>query len=114
YWLLDIDNGIMNEPMVDIERTTDEWETTGNWPHERAEPGTIWLRPENEEVPGSLMTSPILGEFTQSFNDNPEQTEQQMVEDEFTAKENRLMYLSPELKVEVQLSGVPKLNKNAS
>ncbi|EQB38576.1 MULTISPECIES: Xaa-Pro dipeptidyl-peptidase [Virgibacillus] len=114
YWLLDIDNGIMNEPMVDIERTADEWETTGNWPNEGAEPVTIRLAPENEEVPGSLMTSPILGEFTQSFIDNPEQTEQQMVEDEFTAKENRLMYLSPELKDEVQLSGVPKLNINAS
>jgi X-Pro dipeptidyl-peptidase len=32
YWLHGIDNGIMAEPMVDVERAPDVWETHATWP----------------------------------------------------------------------------------
>src|SRR5699024_4645582 len=50
----------------------------------------------------------------QTFTDDPEQTEQEMVEDEFTTKENRLMFLSSELKEDMTLSGVPEFDIRAT
>ncbi|MBY7144679.1 Xaa-Pro dipeptidyl-peptidase [Virgibacillus sp. NKC19-3] len=114
YWLLDIENGIMDEPMVDIERAADEWETQSNWPDSDSKAVKVRLSPASEDLPGTLMTSPVINNLTQSFIDNPDQTEQQMVEDQFTTKDNRLLFLSPELNSEVQLSGVPELDIQAS
>ena len=37
HWLQGLDNGIMNEPKVDIETTADTWETAADWPV----PGTV-------------------------------------------------------------------------
>ncbi|WP_433958370.1 Xaa-Pro dipeptidyl-peptidase [Cytobacillus horneckiae] len=114
YWLLDIDNGIMDEPMADVERGLDQWETHSNWPDEKAEKVKMRFAPQTEELPGSVMTSPLLEEAIQTFTDNPRQTEQQMVTGEFTQKENRLIYMTPELEGDVRLSGIPELNITAS
>ncbi|GAB3801892.1 Xaa-Pro dipeptidyl-peptidase [Virgibacillus kimchii] len=113
YWLLDIDNGIMDEPMVDIERGKDEWETYSAWPDENTEDVNVRLAP-SDELPGTLATSPVLDSFTQSFSDDPRQTDAEMVEDEFTDKDNRLIFLSPELEEDVRLSGVPELDIHAA
>ncbi|WP_373893926.1 Xaa-Pro dipeptidyl-peptidase [Virgibacillus natechei] len=114
YWLLDIENGIMDEPVVDIERSADEWETQSNWPDSDSKAVKVRLSPASEDLPGTLMTSPVINNLTQSFTDNPRQTEQQMVEEAFTSKDNRLIFLSPELNSEVQLSGVPELDIQAT
>ncbi|WP_405099639.1 Xaa-Pro dipeptidyl-peptidase [Oceanobacillus sp. FSL H7-0719] len=113
YWLLDIDNGIMDEPMAEIERGVDDWDTEETWPAADAEQVDIKLAPAVEELPGTLTTAPVIEEHTQSFIDNPRQTEGEMVENEFTAKENRLMFLTPELTEDVRISGVPKMNLQA-
>ncbi|WP_164215727.1 Xaa-Pro dipeptidyl-peptidase [Virgibacillus sp. YIM 98842] len=113
YWLLDIDNGIMDEPTVDIEHGKDDWETYSAWPDEDMEEVKVRLAP-SDELPGTLATSPVLGEFTQSFTDDPRQRDEQMVEDEFTDKDNRLIFLSPELEEDVRLSGVPELDISAA
>ncbi|MFJ7934586.1 Xaa-Pro dipeptidyl-peptidase [Sporosarcina sp. NPDC096371] len=113
YWLLDIDNGIMDEPMVDIERAADEWETHSTWPDVDTESVKVRLAPADGDLLGTLQTSPVLGDFTQSFTDNNRQTDTQMAEGEFTAKENRLLFLSPELTGDVRLSGVPLVDIQA-
>src|SRR5699024_7492391 len=104
HWLLDIDNGIMDEPTVDIERSADEWETYSSWPLEESESVKVKLGPATEKLPGTMTTTAVKGNYSQTFTDNPDQTEQEMVEDELTAKENRLMFLSPELKEDMTLS----------
>ncbi len=88
----------MDEPMVDIERAADEWKTYSSWPDVDSESVKVRLSPASEGLPGTLKTSPVLGNFTQSFIDNSRQTEKQMVEDEFTVKENRIQFLSPVIK----------------
>jgi X-Pro dipeptidyl-peptidase len=113
YWLLDIDNGIMDEPMVDIEHGKDDWETYSSWPDEDKEDVKVRLAP-SEDLPGTFATSPVLGDAAQSFTDDPRQTDAQMVEDEFTDKDNRLIFLSPELEGDVRLSGVPELDISAA
>lgn len=114
YWLLDIDNGIMDEPMVDIERAADEWETESGWPAAESKSVRVRLSSGTDQLPGGVVTSPVLDNQTQTFRDNPRQSDQQMVEDEFNSKENRLIFLSPELGQDVRLSGVPELNIEAS
>ncbi|WP_269410961.1 Xaa-Pro dipeptidyl-peptidase [Lentibacillus daqui] len=113
YWLMGIDNGIMDEPMVDIEREADEWETHSNWPDNDSENVTLRLAPADDELPGTFLTSPLLEDVTQTYTDDAGQTEIQMVEDEYTQKENRLMFLSPELDKDVRLSGIPEVNIDA-
>lgn len=110
YWLLDIENGIMDEPQVDIEQAADVWETYSSWPDVDAESVSVRLSPANEDLPGTLETSPVLGDITQSFTDNARQTDTQMAEGEYIVKDNRLIFLSPELTGDVRLSGVPELD----
>lgn len=113
YWLLDIDNGIMDEPMVEIERGNGNWEDEETWPAANTENVDIRLAPATEDLPGTLQTAPVINEETQTFVDNPSQTEQQAVEDEFTEKENRLIFLTPELTEDVRMSGIPEINLQA-
>ncbi|MDY0409299.1 Xaa-Pro dipeptidyl-peptidase [Virgibacillus soli] len=113
YWLLGIENGIMDEPTVDIERAADEWETYTSWPDAEADEVAVKLAPANETLPGTLHTGPVIHKEIQSFIDNPRQTEREMVEDEFTTKDNRLIFLTPELEEDIRLSGVPEMNLSA-
>ncbi|MCF6408808.1 Xaa-Pro dipeptidyl-peptidase [Pseudalkalibacillus salsuginis] len=113
YWLLDINNGIMDEPLVDIERAADAWETYSSWPDADSEPVKIRFRPGNEELPGALTTGPVQGNYSQSFTDDLDQGNDEMVEDEFTNKENRLIFLSPELTNNIRISGVPQMDISA-
>lgn len=113
YWLLDIDNGIMDEPTVDIERNADEWETHSAWPDPEVETVEVKLAPENDSLPGTLTTGPIIHSDTKSFVDNPRQSERDMVEDEFENKDHRLVFLTDELEEDMRLSGVPEFNINA-
>ena len=112
--MLGIENGIMDEPMADIETDANEWETYSTWPDAAAEPVEIRLGPADGELPGTLTLDPVEGEQTQTYTDNPLQREREMVEDEFTAKENRLIFLSPELENAVRFSGTPEINLRAS
>ncbi|RYG72203.1 Xaa-Pro dipeptidyl-peptidase [Lentibacillus lipolyticus] len=113
HWLLGIENGIMDEPRVDIERAADEWETYASWPLEGSKSVKVKLGPAKDGLPGTLTTTAVRGNYSQTFTDDPEQTEQEMVEDNRTAKENRLMFLSPELNEDVTLSGVPEFDIRA-
>src|SRR5690606_21735827 len=67
YWLHGIDNGIMNEPMVDIERLPDVWETHADWPLPDTRPTHIWLRPGAEGEPGELSVHPGRGNVSRTF-----------------------------------------------
>ncbi|WP_264740097.1 Xaa-Pro dipeptidyl-peptidase [Cytobacillus firmus] len=114
YWLMDIENGIMDEPAVDIERGADNWETQSSWPDQNAANVKIRLAPgENDQTNGMLTAGPVKGNFQQSFTDNPTQTEQQMVTNETAVKSDRLSFLSPQLEEDVRLSGIPEISLRA-
>ncbi|GHH96929.1 Xaa-Pro dipeptidyl-peptidase [Neobacillus kokaensis] len=115
YWLMGIQNGIMDEPQVDIERAADEWETRGAWPDNNAQEFKIRLAPgEKEDGPGVLTTGPVRGNLSQPFTDNPRQTETQMVSNETTVKSDRLVFLSEPLSDDVRLSGAPEISLRAT
>ncbi|MED4205019.1 Xaa-Pro dipeptidyl-peptidase [Neobacillus mesonae] len=115
YWLMGIQNGIMDEPQVDIERAADVWETRAAWPDTSAKEFKIRFAPgENEDGAGVLTTGPVRGNFSQSFTDNPRQTETQMVTNETTVKSDRLVFLSEPLSDDVRLSGAPEISLRAT
>lgn len=115
YWLMGINNGIMDEPAVDIERGADVWETQAAWPTPEAKNFKIRLaQGDNESSPGVLTTGPVTGNFTQSFTDNPSQTEVQMVTDEMTVRSDRLVFLSEALTDDVRMSGMPEISLRAN
>ncbi|MBX9975884.1 Xaa-Pro dipeptidyl-peptidase [Cytobacillus firmus] len=114
YWLMDFENGIMDEPAVDIERGADNWETQFSWPDQNAANVKIRLAPgENDQTNGMLTTGPVKGNSQQTFTDNPTQTEQQMVTNETAVKSDRLAFLSPPLEEDVRLSGIPEISLRA-
>jgi X-Pro dipeptidyl-peptidase len=114
YWLLNIENGIMDEPAVDIERGADNWETQSSWPDKDAQEVKIRFAPGvNEQANGILTTGPVTGNFTQSFTDNPRQTEREMVTNETIVKSDRLAFLSEPLTEDVRFSGVPEISLRA-
>ncbi|MBB6451286.1 X-Pro dipeptidyl-peptidase [Geomicrobium halophilum] len=111
--LLDIDNGIMDEPMADVERAASEWKTYDSWPDTEASTVHLNLGSEDGDRPGILTDAPVQEGETQSFTNDP-QSESELVADPFEDNDNRLIFLSPELEEEVRFSGTPKVDINAS
>lgn len=89
YWLYDIDNGIMAEPMVRIQRPDGAWENHADWP----EPGTHDVR-----VP---LRS---GRFT----DDPAQHENAIIADPSVTQPHRLAYVGDPLSAPLRISGPPR------
>ncbi|AXF58027.1 Xaa-Pro dipeptidyl-peptidase [Salicibibacter kimchii] len=110
--LLNIDNGIMDEPMADIETAPTEWETHDYWPDEEA--STVDLRiGSDDELPGMLTDAPVQEGERQSFTNNP-QSEDELAAEPFEERDDRLMFLSPELEEEVRFSGTPEVDMQAT
>ena len=111
YWLQGVDNGIMREPMVDIERAPDVWETAADWPLTAARPVDLWLAPSSRtlSVRPNRPTAPTL-----SFQDDPLQRETTMIGNELAVQPNRLTYVSRPLTAPLHISGTPTVGLQAS
>ena len=114
YWLQDIDNGIMNEPMVDIERRADRWRSYKTWPSKRAKPVRLFLRARKHGRPGALSRRRAAPQSVQRFKDDPTQGEASMASGRFKDKEGRLLFLTTKVRRSVRLSGTPKVRIRAS
>jgi X-Pro dipeptidyl-peptidase len=110
YWLQGVDNGIMREPAVDIERAPDVWETAATWPVPGSRPTNVSLAPSGTlSVRPNRPTDPKL-----RFQDDPQQRETTMVGNETVVQPNRLAYVSRPLTAPLHVSGTPKVNLTAS
>jgi X-Pro dipeptidyl-peptidase len=114
HWLYRIDNGIMAEPMADVEVAPYQWQTSRRWPVPAAEPTALALSgPSADGRPGTLRPGPAPAAGRQSFVDDPGQFAEELVDDELTADPNRLAYLSKPLDRAVRLSGTPRVSVRA-
>ncbi|TDD37342.1 CocE/NonD family hydrolase [Nonomuraea terrae] len=113
HWLYDIDNGVMDEPMADIQRPDGSWETHSSWPDASTSPVSLSFGPATGEVAGTLSPDAPTGNPTQSFVD---QIESQAVKvgDPSEARPGRLVYVTPPLTEELRLSGTPSLDVRMS
>ena len=111
FWLYGVQNGIMREPMVDIERAPDVWETAANWPLPASSSVDVWLASSSRtlSVKPNPPSAPVL-----SFQDDPLQRETTMVGNELAVQPNRLAYVSAPLTAPLHISGTPTINLQAS
>lgn len=102
-----IDNGIMAEPAVTIERSKGVWTEYATWPDAAAEDTRLTLTPGSGE-PGALAPSrPRDVGATETIVDDASITAEQLAADPATASPHRLAYLTPELTEPLRLSGTP-------
>ncbi|MGH3057367.1 MAG: CocE/NonD family hydrolase [Gaiellaceae bacterium] len=113
YWLQGYPNGIMDEPMADVEVDPDVWETYDNWPVPGTEDVNVWLRPG--EAAGTLALTPEPGRpQTRSFTDNPNQGETAAISNPETPSTSKLAFLSQPLVQDLRISGAPRITVRAT
>ncbi len=107
-WLYGIENGIMGEPAVDIERKPGKWATYPTWPSRRRRMVSLWFGPKEGERLGTLSRSRAAEGKTQSYVDSqPDRSsyESYVVENPKTEKPERLLFLTNKLNRDVRVSG---------
>jgi X-Pro dipeptidyl-peptidase len=114
HWLYRIDNGIMREPMADIEISPNRWETAATWPVPGTRSRPLFFGPSADDRPGTLNALPTGIGSEMSFVDDTAQTGEQLADNELAADPNRLVYLTRPLERAVRLSGTPRVTVRAS
>ncbi|WBB69409.1 Xaa-Pro dipeptidyl-peptidase [Micromonospora sp. WMMD812] len=117
YWLQGVKNGIMAEPMADIERAPDVWETQRSWPVPGTRTTDVWLRPGAEGAAGALSVRPSPGKESRTFQDTPTMSQTTAIRhpsDPQANTANRLVFLSEPLKAPLHISGTPIVRIKAS
>jgi X-Pro dipeptidyl-peptidase len=114
HWLYRIDNGIMREPMADVEVAPTVWRTARTWPIPGARPTALaFAGPGADGRPGTLVPWPARPAGRQAFVDDPARTAEELAGGELDADPNRLVYLSAPLRRETRLSGTPTVTVRA-
>ncbi len=99
FWLHGVDNGIMDEPMLDIQRENGRWSREATWPPRNVRKKVLW--PTDS---GQLVTwAPDAA--TASFTDDPLQSENTMARNPETPSDSRLAFQTKPLKKDVRISG---------
>ncbi len=109
HWLHDVENGIMAEPVADVETAPNRWGTHRTWPVPGSRPTPFFLGPAD-----ALSRAPAGWGTTASFVDDPARTAEELTDDELAADPNRLAYLSAPLSAGVRLSGTPRVTLQAA
>jgi X-Pro dipeptidyl-peptidase len=109
YWLQDLPNGVMREPMATVERAPDTWVDEQTWPAKGAftlpvslgagdgTTGTLGLRPGK---PGAVAT----------VVDNPDLSERDAIATPNTAVAGRQVFLSAPLPRDLRISGTTTIS----
>ncbi|MGC9665361.1 Xaa-Pro dipeptidyl-peptidase [Planosporangium sp. 12N6] len=114
HWLYRIDNGIMRQPLADVETAPGQWTTHRSWPVPGTRGVPLFLGPAADQRPGTLTRLPALGGGRQTFTDDPAQTAEQLVDDELADDPHRLAFLTAPLDRATRLSGTPRVTVRAS
>jgi X-Pro dipeptidyl-peptidase len=106
FWLLGIDNGIMGEPMADVERAADVWQTSASWPP--AGTSTVNYVLQGTGDPGVLASSGA-GSGSLSLTDAPSLSEANAAGSPTTARTGRKVYQTPVLASALRVAGTPTI-----
>ncbi|SDJ07527.1 X-Pro dipeptidyl-peptidase [Lentzea albidocapillata subsp. violacea] len=104
HWLKGADNGIMNEPMADVQKSDGSWEQAAAWPRPDTKDTTLYFGPAAGGMSGSLTTAPVPG-GTQTLGANANISEATMMANPETASTRRLAYVTAPLTKAARLSG---------
>ncbi|WP_207222819.1 Xaa-Pro dipeptidyl-peptidase [Herbihabitans rhizosphaerae] len=117
HWLFGVDNGIMDEPLADVQRPAGDYVKSADWPVPDSRDTTLHLSAPNATDPGALRPAPGgPADVRQSFVDKGRElnTDKALVPNPDTANPNRLVYLSEPLGKEAHLSGTPSVSVKVS
>ncbi|WP_394619821.1 CocE/NonD family hydrolase [Lentzea sp. JNUCC 0626] len=104
HWLKGANNGIMSEPMADVQKPDGSWEQAASWPRPNTQDTTLYFGPAANGMSGSLTTSPVTS-GTQRLGDNANLSESLMMANPENADSRRLAYVTAPLTKDARLSG---------
>lgn len=104
HWLKGADNGIMDEPMADVQRPDGGWEQAESWPRPGTAATTLHFGPAAEGTSGSLTTAPVAS-GTHRLTDNTNLSESAMIANPERSEPRRLAYVTAPLTEAARLSG---------
>ena len=107
HWLFDVDNGVMDEPRLTIEREDGSYHDESDWPARGARTARLRLSATSATAPGRLSTRPSWWGRDQSFVDRGREldTDDVLIQNPDQAHPNRLIYTTEPLRDDVRLSG---------
>ncbi len=110
YWLKDVDNGIMNEPMAEVQDADGVWRQLANWPDPAARDVTLYLGSA-----GDLAPNPLGSGARHAFTDQGRtMTAATLVSNPDSANPNRLVYRTQPLASPVRMSGTVRMSLRVS
>jgi X-Pro dipeptidyl-peptidase len=108
HWLKGVDNGIMREPMADVQKPDGSWEQHAAWPQPGTQDTTLYFGPASGGFAGSLTAAPGAG-GTQRLGDNANLSESAMMANPEVSDSRRLVYVTAPLEQDARLSGEVRL-----
>ena len=114
--LFGVQNGIMNEPRVTLQREDGSYDDEADWPAPGTSATTLHLSAPSATAPGGLSSASNQSALIQDFVDEGRtcDTDEVLIQEPDAARENRLIYRSPELGQDVRISGTPWVNLTMS
>lgn len=115
YWLLGVQNGIMDEPPVSVEESKDVWRDYADWPLPGSTPMPVYLRGTGPDTAGTLGLTSGGATDTVSFGNNPGGSETTtLMNTPEGAQVNRRVFLSAPLQADLRISGTPVMDIRAA
>jgi X-Pro dipeptidyl-peptidase len=115
HYLHGVDNGIEDEPAVNVEDEIDVWNAYADWPVPGTASVNLFLRGSNQAGPGEFAGSAGGGgKTTVSFTGSNSVGENNYISNPEGSQANRRVFLSEPLKSDVRLSGTARLDLKAS
>jgi len=115
-----VPNGIMDEPVADVERAPDVWATYADWPAPGASDTRLWFRTadpgaEGDGAAGGFGYVQEKGaEQRLGFRDAVSMSRNSVASNLTAASPNKLVFLSDALGSDVHISGTPSVQLTAS
>ncbi|SMC86047.1 Xaa-Pro dipeptidyl-peptidase [Kibdelosporangium aridum] len=106
-WLLNIQNGIENEPQVSVERGVDQWSDSPTWPPSGLQSQRLY--PVAGSVAGVGTLRPTPGTSTSSFTDNGSGTPSSYIASPNATSARRVLYSMGPFGSDVRLAGISRL-----
>ncbi|MFE3460724.1 Xaa-Pro dipeptidyl-peptidase [Nocardiopsis aegyptia] len=116
HWLYEIDNGITDEPAVDVEGTDGTWTSQADWPGEGTAPVKLHLNTDPDAATGGLAPRPRpVRDGTESFTDQGRTlSPDDLLGDPDSPGTSSLVYVTGELTEDVRLSGSARISIRAA
>ncbi len=109
HWLYGVENGVMSEPQVTIQRPNGVWETHASWPEAGTQPTRLYPRPSSV-----LSRTPPSQPLVETLTDDPSRYEGDLVAAPQQVKPYRLAYVGDAVTLPTRVSGTPVVHVSAT